>query len=151
MMGCLMEFEFGLKELDTVVKDNILPLLKKYSIFTFTGPLGAGKTTLIRSIFRQSGIADVISSPTFGYVNTYVASDGTVYNHFDLYRINSIEEFVKLGFEEYLSKSGCINFVEWPEVIQALLVNTDLKTSVCDIALGYVHNDLSRRALKIGA
>ncbi len=145
-----MELEFGIKEIDSVVKDNLLPLLKKYSIFTFTGPLGAGKTTLIRSILRQCGIESVISSPTFGYVNSYVAKDGTVYNHFDLYRINSIEEFIRMGFEEFLSKSNCVNFIEWPEVIQALLANTDLKSKVCDVTLAYIPHDLSGRILGIG-
>lgn len=143
------KLEFGLKDLDNIVKNNVLPLLKRYSIFIFTGPLGAGKTTMIRSILRQCGISGVVSSPTFGYVNSYVSDDGIVYNHFDLYRINSIEEFIALGFEEYLSREKNISFIEWPEVIQALIANTDLKSKTCAITLGYLHHDLSKRVIEI--
>ena len=124
------------------------PFLQKYSIFTFTGPLGAGKTTLIRSVLRQCGVLDGVTSPTFGYVNSY-QSNGVIYNHFDLYRIASVDEFMALGFDEYFANKNSVSFVEWPDVISSMLTSQELKQKICNIKIDYISDDISSRVIQI--
>ena len=84
-------------------------------VFAFNGPMGVGKTTLIKALCEQLGVAAGMSSPSFSIVNEYrTAKGGTVY-HFDLYRLNKAEELQGIGFTEYLD-SGHYCFVEWPEL-----------------------------------
>lgn len=88
-------------------------------ILTFIGDLGAGKTTLIKALAKQKGITET-SSPTFSLVNEYTSSDGETHYHMDLYRINSPEEAIDMGIEEYLY-SGKMCWIEWPQIIENLL------------------------------
>lgn len=90
-------------------------------IFTFTGSLGAGKTTLVRAILKESGVKELITSPTFTYVNTYINTQGFVLYHFDCYRITSVDAFLQAGFDEYLYQPNSWCFIEWPEIIMPLI------------------------------
>lgn len=131
---------YSLEELDTA-QALVLELLKESHIFTFSGPLGAGKTTLIKKLLKDLGVTDIITSPTYNYVNIYTDSLGNKIYHFDLYRISGIEEFFDLGFNEYLSELNSYSFIEWPEIIQPLL-----KSNVCEIKIDYEGTD--KRVLK---
>lgn len=144
-----MKIKFKLDQLELVVKTHILPLLAKRAIFTFTGPLGAGKTTMIKEILRQSGVTQSITSPTFGYVNSYQSPAGAIFNHFDLYRIASIDEFVSAGFDEYLHRPGNISFIEWPHVIDELLKLPEIKAKVVHITISYADDEFDMRSLEI--
>jgi len=86
----------------------------------FWGPMGAGKTTLIREVARQLGVTDNVTSPTFALVNRYRIPGGGHVNHFDFYRIARVEEAFDLGYEEYFY-GGELCLVEWPERIETLL------------------------------
>ena len=145
----IVKLKFNSEQVDQIAREQIIPLLKKYSIFTFTGPLGAGKTTLIRNILRQCGVISGITSPTFGYVNSYSADNGVTYNHFDLYRIASVDEFMMLGFDEYFYKNNNVSFIEWPDVIKSLLAHPELKPKVCEIKIDYIPDDVLSRVIKI--
>jgi len=84
-------------------------------VFTLTGDLGAGKTTLIKGFCAALGVTDHTSSPSFAIVNEYRgAGDATVY-HFDLYRLKDEGELDGIGFDEYVD-SGAYCFIEWPEL-----------------------------------
>ena len=87
----------------------------------FKGELGSGKTTLIKSILKNLGVKENITSPTFSIVNQYLISNRLI-NHFDLYRIKSLTELDVIGFEEYL-KSGAVCFIEWPEIAMSKIVD----------------------------
>ena len=89
--------------------------LLRYSVVTFVGDLGSGKTTLIQSICRLLGVEDNIASPTFSIVNEYSSTGGPIY-HIDLYRLKDIQEAMDIGIEEYLYGNG-ICFIEWPQII----------------------------------
>ena len=99
---------------------------KGYSYLAFYGELGAGKTTLIQEMCRQSGVSQEVTSPTFALVNEYTGSDERVIYHFDFYRIEEPEEVLDIGFEEYIS-SGNICFMEWPEKIEPFLPDNTLR------------------------
>lgn len=96
----------------------------KYSgdkkIFAFYGSMGAGKTTIIKSICEALGAVDIINSPTFTLVNEYKTSHGESLYHIDFYRIRKQEEVFDFGIEEYLTgESYC--FMEWPELVEDIL------------------------------
>lgn len=107
----------SLDELDMVAA-AVVEALNGRTVVAFDAPMGAGKTTLIGRIARYLGSEDDTTSPTFAIVNQY-EGDRTIY-HFDMYRIERIEEALDFGTEEYLS-SGELCLVEWPEKIEALL------------------------------
>ena len=67
----------------------------------FNGPMGSGKTTLIKAIVNELGSSDSVSSPSFSLVNEYETKDSVVY-HFDFYRIKNEIEAFDIGFEDYL-------------------------------------------------
>ena len=76
------------------------------------GDLGAGKTTLARSILQALGVTEDVPSPTFTIVQRY-DTPGLVVNHYDLYRLKSAREMAELGFDEALEDGAVL--VEWPE------------------------------------
>ena len=89
-------------------------------VLLFNGPMGSGKTTLIKEITHQLGVEHVTSSPTFSLVNEYHGKNDDIIYHFDFYRIKDEEEAYDMGIEEYFdSDAWC--FVEWPEKVQNVL------------------------------
>lgn len=112
-------FDLPLEEDAPATARALLAAYPGARVFTFTGTLGAGKTTLIKALCGQLGVADGMASPSFAIVNEYRSpARGPVY-HFDLYRLNKAEELDGIGFTEYLD-SGHYCFVEWPELGEGL-------------------------------
>lgn len=108
----------SLEELDMVARE-VLAALGTRTVVAFDAPMGAGKTTLISRIAAMLGAEDKVTSPTFAIVNQYEGRNRRIY-HFDMYRIERVEEALDFGSEEYLS-SGDLCLVEWPEKIEPLL------------------------------
>ncbi|MCP5492388.1 MAG: tRNA (adenosine(37)-N6)-threonylcarbamoyltransferase complex ATPase subunit type 1 TsaE [Chlamydiales bacterium] len=96
---------------------DLAPTLKSGSIVCFFGPLGAGKTTMIKTMIHALTATpiDQITSPTFNYVNSY----GHIH-HFDLYRLQNAKQFHALGFEEYFAPDS-ICLIEWSERIEPMI------------------------------
>ena len=109
----------SLEELNEVA-DRFLAYVGNRKIFALYGPMGIGKTTFVKAVCRCLGVEDDVSSPTFAIVNEDVTGDGDSLYHFDFYRVNSIEEAMDFGYEEYFY-GGCRCFIEWPEKIDELL------------------------------
>lgn len=107
----------SLDELDNVARE-VLDSLAGRTVVAFDAPMGAGKTTLISRIAAMLNVDDDVASPTFAIVNQY-EGDRTIY-HFDMYRIERVEEALDFGCEEYFA-SGELCLVEWPEKIEPLL------------------------------
>lgn len=110
----------SLEELKTTA-EHIISFSKKYTIWTFRGQMGSGKTTLIKEIGKQMGIENTISSPTFSIVNEYENQKGEVFYHFDFYRIKKEEEILDIGLEHYLT-TGTYCWIEWPDKIESFLL-----------------------------
>ncbi len=109
------------RELDTCAR-TLLQASALPRVWTFEGPLGAGKTALIQALCRRLGVEEPVTSPTFALINVYACSPefgGSIF-HIDLYRLETLEEALQLGIEEYLD-SGSYCFIEWPELIEPLL------------------------------
>ena len=110
-----METAYALSELKPIAQQIIAQW--KHPILLLEAPMGAGKTTLIKALCAELGVPQVVSSPTFSLVNSYEDSNGNALYHFDLYRLNSLEEALDIGIEEYL-ESGNVCFLEWAEKIE---------------------------------
>ena len=89
-------------------------------VVLFYGQMGVGKTTLIKEICKSLHTQDIISSPTFSLVNEYRTQNDEPIYHFDFYRIESEEEALDIGVEDYFY-SGDWCLIEWPNNIENLL------------------------------
>ena len=105
-------------ELGQITKE-IIAFAGSDKVWLFFGEMGAGKTTLIKSICAAYHVIDAVSSPTFSLVNEYRNKENQVFYHFDFYRIQDETEAMDMGCDEYFY-SGCYCFVEWPEKIVSL-------------------------------
>ncbi|MEO5800746.1 MAG: tRNA (adenosine(37)-N6)-threonylcarbamoyltransferase complex ATPase subunit type 1 TsaE [Gemmatimonadales bacterium] len=82
------------------------------SVVWLQGPLGAGKTTLVRAIARGRGIEGEATSPTYALVHHYEAPRGSVY-HLDCYRLRTPEQAADLDWETLVRAD--LLLIEWPE------------------------------------
>jgi len=95
-------------------------LKSQYPVMAFFGPMGAGKTTLIKAFCQYAGVTDEVNSPTFSLVNEYLTVNDEPVFHFDFYRIDHLEEAYDIGYENYFFSGECC-LIEWPEKILQLL------------------------------
>lgn len=93
--------------------------LKPGSVVALFGDLGTGKTTLTKSIGEGLGVEEIITSPTFTVIQEYRNSKIPLY-HFDVYRLQSEQELIELGYEEYFYGEG-VTIIEWADKVQGLL------------------------------
>ncbi len=118
----------GLGDLPDVAEE-IIASLDRRNVVAFFGPMGAGKTTLIREICAQLGSTDTVTSPTFALINRYDTAEGNPIFHFDFYRIERPEEAFDMGYEEYFYSDG-LCLVEWPEKVEELLPDEVMKVTI---------------------
>jgi tRNA threonylcarbamoyladenosine biosynthesis protein TsaE len=89
------------------------------AIVLCSGPLGAGKTTLIKAVCEALGIAPhTVISPTYTLVNVYPGRP-SVY-HVDLFRLEAPEALLELDPADWINPEG-ITLIEWPDVARPLL------------------------------
>jgi tRNA threonylcarbamoyladenosine biosynthesis protein TsaE len=100
------------------IASSIVNYANNERIFLFYGDMGAGKTTLIKTLCECLGTKEPVTSPTFSIVNEYDGTQGKIY-HFDFYRLKNQTEALDMGYEEYFY-SGHYCFIEWPEKIAGL-------------------------------
>lgn len=100
------------------VARDIAQKIGKTGVIVLDGELGAGKTKFTEGFLSYFGLENEISSPTFTIVNEYKNEKANIY-HFDVYRLEDVEEFYAIGGEEYFSKGICI--IEWGEIIKEAL------------------------------
>ena len=123
--------KYTLKNTDQLpeIAKKILAFAGEIKVILFEGQMGAGKTTLIKSICGELGVVEETSSPTFAIINPYQSKmHGPVY-HFDCYRLKNEKEAYEAGCEEYFF-SGNYCLIEWPEIIYNLLPDSYVKVQV---------------------
>lgn len=101
------------------------------TVYTFTGEMGAGKTTFISALCAALGVdPDEANSPSFAIANEYRSeTTAELIYHFDLYRLESLEEVMDIGFEDYLD-SGALCLIEWPEKIADILPDDTVRVTI---------------------
>ena len=103
------------------------------TVITFSGDLGAGKTTLIQEIARQLGVTDTLQSPTFVIYKRYripSLQDWSFLIHGDMYRLESAEEIEKLGWSELITDPNNLICIEWPEKITGAIPENALCVTI---------------------
>ena len=111
------------------------------SVVTLTGPLGAGKTTLVQAIARGLGVVVQATSPTYTYVHRYEGRRGPVF-HLDCYRLRHPDDAADLDWEA-IPREADAALIEWPEKAGAYVPAPTLR-----LALGYAP-DADRRSLEV--
>jgi tRNA threonylcarbamoyladenosine biosynthesis protein TsaE len=94
-------------------------------VIALSGELGAGKTQLVKGVAGGLGITARVHSPTFTLVNEYGGGRLRLF-HLDLYRLETREQILSAGLEEFLSPDG-VTVIEWAERIY------DLRFRICDL------------------
>lgn len=107
---------------------KIAPFLKKGDVLVMTGDLGAGKTLFTTGILDFYEKKDEVSSPTFTIVNEYDLKEDLKLFHFDVYRLESPEEFLAIGGDEFFEKGICL--IEWGEKIEEYLPKDVLRINI---------------------
>ena len=103
---------------ETIAVGNELAQSLSGGVIAFFGDLGAGKTTFVRGLCEGLGYHGEVSSPTFAIVHEYVGGRVPLY-HFDMYRVESVEDLYTCGFYDYLDAG--ILAIEWSEnIVDAL-------------------------------
>lgn len=111
-------------------------------VIALCGPLGSGKTHLIKGIAAGAGAADsrAVNSPTFVIVNQYTGRLD-IY-HIDAYRLNSISEFEMIGFDDFCHPQSVV-LIEWADRIESALQNINY------IRIELAHTSRTQRAIHI--
>jgi len=143
--------EFTLEQLPEVARLVLEKASEKISaehatLITFSGDLGAGKTTLIQKIAKSLGVKENLQSPTFVIYKRYeIPHSGKTKNsdsvesnvvmwssliHGDMYRLETGDEIKKLGWDQLLADSKNIICVEWPEKVSDVIPEWALKVTL---------------------
>ncbi|MHC4799205.1 MAG: tRNA (adenosine(37)-N6)-threonylcarbamoyltransferase complex ATPase subunit type 1 TsaE [Planctomycetota bacterium] len=124
---------------------KIAAALKGGEIIALIGPLGSGKTHLVKGIAAGLGAADtkLVNSPTFVLINEYIGPEMRldVY-HVDAYRLKSVVEFEMLGFDD-LCRPDSVVLIEWADKVQSALRNVD------KIQIELSHIDQNKRQIQL--
>ncbi len=97
-------------------------------VIALNGDLGAGKTTFVRSLIKNSGIDEIVPSPTFTLLNIHGSKPK--FYHFDLYRLNSLEDIENIGGEELIPPPDGIALIEWADRIPEILPDKYLQINI---------------------
>jgi tRNA threonylcarbamoyladenosine biosynthesis protein TsaE len=130
-----MDKNYGIAEMPLIAAE-LAEVISRFNVVTFSGNLGAGKTTLIKTLCQLWGVEDAVSSPTYSLVNQYKCKKenkgGFIY-HIDLYRVKDEEEAYDAGIEDNLY-SGHLCLVEWPEKALGIIPESSLKVEITYIS-----------------
>ena len=110
-----------------IIGASLAPVLLPGDVLSLTGDLGAGKTAFVQGIAAASGVQERVTSPSFTIVHQYDGRYPLV--HLDVYRLDSFQEVLDLGFEEFLDQKSIVA-IEWGEAISPLLPRRHLEVEI---------------------
>lgn len=147
-----MESYFSSSAAETFQKGYQLgKMLSPFTVVCLFGELGAGKTTFVKGLVESATQLNgsIVQSPTFTYLNIYEGVQ-TVY-HFDLYRLQSADDFLKMGFDEYFEAGG-ICCIEWSERLGNYLPSNSLSVHLTQIETeSGIESGYDKRWIKINS
>ncbi len=139
-----MTFDFISNSVDDTIAlgSKLGEQLKGGEIIGICGPLGSGKTHLIKGIAAGAGAKDrkEVNSPTFVIVNEY--SGRVEIYHIDAYRLSSEAEFEMLGFDDFCYPQSVV-LIEWADRVAGVLKNVN------HIDIGLCHAGQTKREIHI--
>lgn len=97
---------------------------------TFTGDLGAGKTTFVRGLAEGLGITEIVQSPTFNIMKIYLKGKRPLI-HIDSYRLADID--TDIGLDEYIGYETGITVIEWPMYIERLIPSDAIEVEIINL------------------
>ena len=97
---------------------------------TFTGDLGAGKTTFVRGLAEGLGITEIVQSPTFNIMKIYLNGKRPLI-HIDAYRLADID--TDIGLDEYIGYETGITVIEWPMYIERLIPKDAIEVEIMNL------------------
>lgn len=109
---------------------KVASLLPNGSVLTFTGDLGAGKTTFVRGLAEGLGIKETVQSPTFNIMKIYLKGSRPLI-HIDAYRLADID--TDIGLDEYIGYETGITVIEWPEFIERLIPVSRIEITILNL------------------
>ena len=97
---------------------------------TFSGDLGAGKTTFVRGLAEGLGIQEIVQSPTFNIMKIYLKGKRPLI-HIDAYRLADLD--TDIGLDEYIGYETGITVIEWPMYIERLIPGDAIQVEITNL------------------
>lgn len=111
------------------------------TVFCLSGDLGVGKTVFTKGFAKGLGIDEPVVSPTFTIVQIYDSGRMPLY-HFDVYRIDDIDEMEEIGYRDCFYGDG-VSLVEWAEKIEELIPTEAVRITIKkDLSKGFDYRDI---------
>lgn len=110
-----------------IVGASLAPVLLPGDVISLSGDLGAGKTAFVQGVAIALGVESRVTSPSFTIVHEYEGRFPII--HLDVYRLDSFQQVIDLGFEEYLDPHSIV-LIEWGEAIAPMLPRRHLDIDI---------------------
>ena len=103
---------------------NLAPTVGNGMLISLIGPLGSGKTTLVKGLARGLLITDIVVSPSYLLAREYQGR--IALHHIDAYRISTLKELAEVGLDELLPPTSGVTAVEWPSRVEGIVDLSDI-------------------------
>jgi len=103
---------------------DLAPLLTEGMVVSLIGPLGSGKTTLVKGLARGLLVTDIVVSPSYLLAREYQGR--MVLHHIDAYRVSTLNELAEVGLDELLPPAAGVTAVEWPSRVEGIVDLSDI-------------------------
>jgi len=103
---------------------NLAPIITDGMVISLIGPLGSGKTTLVKGLARGLLITDIVVSPSYLLAREYAGR--LPLHHIDAYRVSTLSELAEVGLDELLPPQSGVTAVEWPSRVEGIVEVSDI-------------------------